>query len=137
VTSLYAYSLIPVLSVALLLCTSALLYGRSMLGLTFYCASIAVWSGALLMFAFPEVAGIAKHLAQTGAFVSASFIHVAYDFTQQRTYILVWLAYTVAAAITATGILWPGLLYAPSSLEAGPAFWPAMVLAVSAAVLPL
>ena len=92
-TSLYAYSLIPVLSVALLLFTSALLYARSMPGLTLYCAAIAIWSASLLMFAFPELTGIAKHFAQTGAFVSAAFIHAAYDFTHQRQYTLVWLAY--------------------------------------------
>lgn len=136
-TPLYAYSLIPVLSVSLLLSFSALLYGRSMLGLTVYCASISVWSGSLLLFALPEVTGIAKHLAQVGAFVSASFIHAAYDFTKQQNYTLVWLAYIAAAVITSTGLVWPGLLYAPASLEAGPAFWPTMGLAVSATALPL
>jgi len=136
-TPLYAYSLIPVLSVSLLLFFSALLYGRSMLGLTLYCASISVWSGSLLLFVLPEVTGVAKHLAQIGAFVSASFIHAAYDFTQQRNYTLVWLAYAAAAVITSTGLVWPGLLYSPASLEAGPAFWPAMGLAVGATALPL
>ncbi|NOT55428.1 MAG: sensor histidine kinase [Deltaproteobacteria bacterium] len=136
-TPLYAYSLIPVLSVALLLFFSVLLYGRSMRGLTVYCAAIAVWSGSLLLFALPEVTGVAKHLAQVGAFVSASFIHAAYDFTKQRDYTLVWLAYAAAVVITGTGLVWPGLLYAPASLQAGPAFWPAMGLAIGATALPL
>jgi signal transduction histidine kinase len=136
-TPLYAYSLIPVLSVSLLLFFSALLYGRSMLGLTVYCAAIAVWSGSLLLFALPEVTGIAKHLPQIGAFVSASFIHAAYDFTKQRNYTLVWLAYAVATVITSTGLVWPGLLYSPASLQAGSAFWPAMGLATGATALPL
>ena len=136
-TSLYAYSLIPVLSVSVLLFTSAVLYARSMPGLTLYCAAIAVWSAALLMFAFPELTGIAKHFAQTGAFVSAAFIHAAYDFTHQRQYLLVWFGYGVAAAITLVGVGWPGLLYSPATLAAGPAFWPTQILAIGATLLPL
>jgi hypothetical protein len=69
-TPLYAYSLIPVLSISLLLCTSSLLYGRSMLGLMLYCLAIAVWSGVLLMFAMPDIAYIAVPFAQVGAFRS-------------------------------------------------------------------
>jgi signal transduction histidine kinase len=136
-TPLYAYSLIPVLSISLLLCTSSLLYGRSMLGLTLYCLAIAVWSGVLLMFAMPDIAHIAVPFAQVGAFVSASFIHAAYDYTEQRRYTLVALAYAVATVITAVGILWPDLLYAPASLRAGPAFWPALGLGIGAVSLPL
>ncbi len=136
-TPLYAYSLLPVLSVSLLLFTSTLLYGRELRGLVAYFCSVAVWAASLLMFAFPQTSGVARHLAQVGAFVSASFIHVAYEFTAQKNLTMVWLAYGAAALITAAGVLWPGLLYDPGSLRVGPAFWPSMILAISAAVFPL
>jgi signal transduction histidine kinase len=138
VTPLYAYSLLPVLSVSLLLCFSLLVYaGRSMLGLMLYCGTVAVWTGALLLCVFPATAELGERLAPVGAFIVASFAHAAYDLTGQRHRLAVWLAYAVAAAITTVGFFVPGLLYSPATFRAGPAFWPAMGLALVAGSLPL
>lgn len=137
-TPLYAYSLLPILSVSLLLCFSLLIYaGRSMLGLMLYCGTVAVWTGALLLCVFPATAELGERLAPVGAFIVASFAHAAYDLTRQRHYLAVWLAYAVAAAITTVGFFVPGLLYSPVTFRAGPAFWPAMGLALVAGSLPL
>ncbi len=136
-TPLYVYSLIPVLSVSLLLFLSLLLYGRSLRGLTCYCGAVALWTAVLVSLAFPNGPEIGRRLAQVGAFVAAAFIHTAYDFTRQRNYAFVWFVYAVAAAITLLGVFWPGLLYAPTTLEPGPAYWPVNLLSVAAAAIPL
>ncbi|HTV22861.1 MAG TPA: HAMP domain-containing sensor histidine kinase [Polyangiaceae bacterium] len=137
-TPLYAYSLLPVLSVALLLCFSLLVYaGRSMLGLMLYCGTVAVWTGALLLCVFPATAELGERLAPIGAFIVASFAHAAYDLTAQRSYAAVWLAYAAAGVITTVGFFVPGLLYSPATFRAGPAFWPAMGLALVAGSVPL
>jgi signal transduction histidine kinase len=150
-TPLYAYSLVPVLSVALLLCFSTLLHARAARGLALYCLSIAVWSGTLLLTYFPALAWLGQRLAACGALVAATYVHAAYDFTRHeldaapaagllgqplgRT--LVWAAYAFAFCILAIGVAWPGLLYDPVSLAAGPLFWEAMLLAIAGATVPL
>ena len=137
-TPLYAYSLLPVLSVSLLLCFSLLVYaGRSMLGLMVYCGTVALWTTALLLCVFPTTAELGERLAPIGAFIVASFAHAAYDLTRQRSYLPVWLAYAIAALITIVGFFVPGLLYSPATFRAGPAFWPAMGLALVAGCVPL
>lgn len=142
--SLYVYSLIPVLSTAILLGTSAALYrrpraegARRQWGLTLYCLALGFWAGALWMAFIPATAHLGRLLAPSGAFAAAGFVHAAYDFTAQRRYGLVWLAYVVAVGFVVFGAVWPGLLYDPVSLTAGPIFWPSMGLTVAAAVLPL
>jgi signal transduction histidine kinase len=138
VTPLYAYSLLPVLSVSLLLCFSLLVYaGRSMLGLMLYCGTVAVWTVSLLLCVLPATAELGERLAPVGAFIVASYAHAAYDLTRQKRYAAVWLAYAIAAAITSVGFFVPGLLYSPTTFRAGPLFWPAMGLAFVAGSLPL
>jgi signal transduction histidine kinase len=134
---LFAYSLVPVLSVALLLCFTAALRGRNARGLALYCLATALWSGALLLLCIPRVAWLGERFAAIGAFIAAAYLHAAYDVTRQRSYRLVALAYSVAAAITLLGVLVPNVLYGPLAMKRGPLFWPAMVLAVSAATVPL
>lgn len=136
-TPLYAYSLIPVLCVALLLFFTAALRGQRARGLAAYCLATAGWSVSLLLTYFPETAPIGERLAAGGGFVVASYLHAAYDFTEQKSYGLVWFAYAVAAAITAAGALVPGLLYDPVDLSAGPFFWESMALAMIAASVPM
>jgi signal transduction histidine kinase len=136
-TPLYAYSLIPVLCVALLLFFTAALRGQRARGLAAYCLATAGWSASLLLTYFPETAPIGERLAAGGAFVVASYLHAAYDFTEQKSYGLVWFAYAVAAVITAAGALVPGLLYDPVDLSAGPFFWESMALAMIAASVPM
>jgi signal transduction histidine kinase len=136
-TELYAYCLIPVLSVSVLLGSSALLHGARARGLAAYCGSIALWSGMLLVTYVPEIAWIGRRGAACGALVAASFMHAAYEVSGQRDYRLVWFAYVVGAVITATGVFVPGLLYDPVSLRPGPMFWPSMALAVVAAGVPM
>lgn len=141
--TLYTYSLIAVLAVALLLFSTAALQSRTgdgrvpTVGLTLYCASVAFWSGTLFLNALPGYIGIAERLAQSGAFVVASFVHVAYDYSKQPHYRLVWLGYAAAVVITAVGIVDTGLLYSPGSYRAGPLFWPSMALAICASALPV
>jgi len=135
--SLYAYSLVPVLSVAFLLFFTAALRGRNARGLAIYCLSVGVWTGALLCISFPSLATLGERLAAIGCFTAAGFLHAAYDVTAQRSYKLVWLAYLVALVITLLGVLSPGLLYGPLAMKRGPLFWPAMALAVIAATVPL
>ncbi len=136
-SGLFAYSLVPVLAVSLLLFFTAALRGRNALGLTLYCLSVAIWSGTLLLASLPATAAFGTRLLAVGAFVAAGFIHTAYDLTKQRSYALVVLAYSVAAIITFTGAIRPGVLYTTTSLAPGPLFWPAMVLAVGAATIPV
>ncbi len=136
-TPLYAYSLIPVLCVALLLFFTAALRGRRARGLAAYCLATAGWSATLLLTYFPETAGLGQRLAASGTFVVASYLHAAFDFTEQRSYGLVWFAYAVAVAIAAAGAFVPGLLYDPVDLSAGPFFWESMALAMIAASVPM
>jgi signal transduction histidine kinase len=136
-TPLYAYSLIPVLCVALLLFFTAALRGRRARGLAAYCLATAGWSATLLLTYFPSTAWLGQALAASGGFVVASYLHAAYDFTDQTSYGLVWFAYAVAVALTLAGALFPGLLYDPVDLSAGPFFWESMALAMIAASVPL
>lgn len=135
-TLLYAYCLLPVLSVALLLFFTVVLRNRTMWGLAAYSGSIALWSANLLLTFIPAVAPLALRTAAVGAFVAAGFLHAAFDFTDQKDYRLVWLAYLIATVITALGAVSPGMLYDPVSLSAGPLFWPSMLLAVMTATVP-
>lgn len=137
VPPLYAYSLLPVLAVALLHFFTTVLRGERARGLTLYCLAVAVWCGALLLTSMPLTAQLGRHLAASGTFVAAAYLHVAWDVSGQKDYRLVWLAYVVAAGLTITGAVQPGFLYDPLTLRGGAMFWPAMALAVAAFALPL
>ncbi|HEY8211233.1 MAG TPA: HAMP domain-containing sensor histidine kinase [Myxococcaceae bacterium] len=134
---LYAYSLVPVLSVAFLLFFTAALRGRNARGLAIYCLSVGVWTAALLSISFPKTVVLGERLAAIGAFTAAGYLHAAYDVTAQRSHRLVWLAYLAALVLTLLGVLSPGLLYGPLAMQRGPLFWPAMTMAVVAATIPL
>lgn len=137
-STLYAYSLMPVVAVSLLLFFTVLLRQRGSWGLAAYCGAIAAWSSNLVL-AFSPSAGASEFglkMSAVGAFIVAAFLHAAYDLTEQRRYELLWIAYGAAAVITVAGFAIPGLLYDPTSLAAGPLFWPAMALAVSATAVP-
>jgi signal transduction histidine kinase len=134
---LFAYSLVPVLSVALLLCFTTALRGRNARGLALYCLATALWSGALLMLCIPRTAWLGERFVTIGAFISATYLHAAYDVTRQRSYRLVALAYVVAVAVMGLGLFIPNILYGRTSLGRGPLFWPSMALAVAAAAVPL
>ena len=134
---LYAYSLLPVIAVALLLFFTAALRGENARGLSLYCLSVAVWSGALLMLTSQRTAELGMRFAALGTFTAATYLHAAWDATRQRSYALVWLAYAVAAVISVAGAVFPDLLHQPGGLGMGRMFWPAMALAVGAASLPL
>lgn len=136
-TTLYAYSLIPVICVSLLLFFTAALRGRRAWGLAAYCLATAGWSATLLLTYFPRVAWLGQYLAASGTFVVASYLHAAYDFTDQKSYRLVWFAYGVAVVLTAAGAIFPGMLYDPVDLSAGPLFWESMALAMVAASVPM
>lgn len=135
--SLYAYSLVPVLSVAVLLFLTAARRGRSAYGLAAFSLSVAAWSGTLFAIQFPQLAAVSERFAAVGAFIAAGYLHAAYSVTDQKDYRLLWFAYVTAAIITAAGALSPGLLYGPRAMVAGPLFWPSMALSVTAAVVPL
>ncbi|HLL04817.1 MAG TPA: HAMP domain-containing sensor histidine kinase [Myxococcaceae bacterium] len=134
---LFAYSLVPVLSVALLLCFTAALRAREARGLALYCLTVAMWSGALLMLCLPRTAWLGERLVSLGTFTAAGFLHAAYNVTKQRSYGLVVFAYLVALGLTVLGAVEPNVLYGPLAMTRGPLFWPAMVLAVVAATVPL
>src|SRR5262245_26428011 len=134
---LYPYSLLPVLSVGTLLFFTAVRRGRRALGLTMYCLSIVLWSGMLALIWFPSLAIVGERFAAIGSLIAAPFLHAAYDVMRQRSYRLVWLAYASAVVLTLAGVLRAGLLYGPMAMTRGPLFWPAMGLAMMAAVIPL
>lgn len=134
---LFAYSLLPVLAVALLLFFTAVLRGRGARGLAAYCLAVALWSAMQLLICIPETARVGQRLAAIGGFIAAGYLHAAYDVSRQRSYGLVYLAYGIAVGITLVGVAIPGALYDPLTLRAGPFFWPGMVLAVFAATIPL
>ena len=135
-TPLYGYSLVPVLSVALLLFFTTARRGRGALGLALYCLSVACWCFTLILCLFPRTAPVGQRLAASGTFCCASYLHAAYDATGQRSYGLVVLSYLGALFLTLLGALMPGLLYSPVTLRAGPMFWPGMALAVVAVAVP-
>ena len=134
---LYTLSIFPVLAVSLLLFFSSVLRGRDARGLGAYCLAIAAWSGALLLSLLPSTAQVGQKLVATGGFVVAAYLHAAYDLTARRRFGLVWLAYAVAAAIALLHLVWPGQLHDPATMRAGPLFWPAMVAAGAASLLPV
>jgi signal transduction histidine kinase len=135
--ALFAYSLVPVLSVAFLLCFTAALRGRNALGLALYCLSVGVWAATLLLIYIPETAPVSRRLAALGAFTAAGYLHAAYDVAEQRSYRLVIFAYVMALGVTLLGALFPGVLYDPLTLQRGVLFWPAMAVAVGAAGVPM
>jgi signal transduction histidine kinase len=136
--TLYAYSLLPVLSVALLLFFTALRHGRGARGLAAYCLSVAMWTTMLLLIWMPSsLAYLGERFAAIGAFIAASYLHAAYEITHQTKFALVYFAYAVASVITAMGVIWPGVVYGPGAMTPGPLFWPTMMLAVAAATVPL
>ena len=134
---LYAYSLLPVIAVGLLLCFTAMLRGRGARGLAVYCLSVAAWCGALLLVCYPRTAALGQRLAAVGAFTAAGYLHAAYDMTRQRSYRFVWLAYAAAVGVAALGAAFPTMLHQRGGLGMGPLFWPTMALAIAAAVVPL
>src|SRR5688572_20815888 len=134
---LYPYSLLPVLSVGTLLFFTAVRQGKRALGLTMYCLSIMLWSGMLALIWIPDFAIIGERFAAIGSLIAATYLHAAYDVMRQRSYRLVWFAYACAIVLTLAGVLRPGLLYGPMAQTRGPLFWPAMGLAVMAALVPL
>ncbi len=138
-TALYAYSLVPVVAISLLLFFTVALRQKSSRGLAAYCLATAVWSSQLLISLSdtPLLSELGVRLAASGAFVVAGYLHAAYDLTAQKNYGLVIFAYVVAAVITGLGAFTPGLLYDPANLSAGPLFWHTMVLAVVAAAVPM
>ncbi len=138
-TELYAYSLLPVVAISLLLFFTVALRQRGPWGMAAYCGAIAVWSLSLLASFSPSEAmtEFGLRFSAVGAFVVAGYLHAAYDLTDQHDYRLVWFAYAVAAVISLAGTAFPGLLYDPVSLAAGPLFWPSMGLAVVASSVPL
>lgn len=135
--SLYAYSLVPVLSVAVLLFLTAIRRGRRAFGLAAFALAVAAWSLSLFTIWVPSLFYLGERFAAVGAFIAAGYLHAAYAVTHQRSYRLVGFAYVVAVVITAGGILYPGLLYGPRAMVRGPLFWPSMALAIVAAIVPL
>lgn len=136
-TPLYAYSLIPVISVSLLVFFTAALRTDKNWGLAAYSGFTSVWASLLLMTYFPGLESIGSRGAAVGALVAASYLHAAYEQTEQSNYLLVWLAYGTGACISAAGAVFPGLLYDPATLTAGPFFWESMFLACFAATIPM
>jgi signal transduction histidine kinase len=134
---LYAYSLLPVAAVALLLFFTLVLRVRDHRGLAAYCGSVFIWAAFLLLSYFPALSEFGSRAAAVGSFVAASYVHAAYDFTDRVRSWLVWLAYGVATTLTVVGFFVPGLLYDPVTLSAGPFFWPGMGLAILSATIPL
>lgn len=136
-TPLYAFSLVPVMCVALLLFFTVIARPRLGFGIASFAATIAAWTLSLLLTFFEPLAPIGQRFAACGAFVVAGYLHLAWDYTSQKNYVVVWLTYLGAAACTAAGAIFPGLLYDPVSLTAGSMFWPAMGLAIIGASLPM
>jgi signal transduction histidine kinase len=134
---LYPYSLLPVLSVATLLFFTSVRQGRRALGLALYCLSIMLWSGMLALIWIPSLALIGERFAAIGSLISATYLHAAYDVMRLRSHRLVWFAYACAVMLTLAGVFSPGLLYGPMAQTRGPFFWPAMGLAIMAAMVPL
>ena len=136
IRSLYAYSLVPVLAVALLLFFTAALRTRGSRGLAAYCLAVAVWCSTLLGVFSSVTAPWAERLVASGAFIVAGYLHVAYDVIGAKDRRLVVFAYVVAAVMTAASAFFPGVVYNPVTLEAGPMFWPTMALAIIANAVP-
>lgn len=134
--SLYAASLVPILAFALYLFFSATLRGKNARVLALYCLAVVAWCAALLLVFGPATSALAQRFVVIGSFMVASFLHVAYQVIGARDLRLVWLAYAVAAGITALSAAFPGRIYDPLSLQAGPMFWPTMVLAIAANAFP-
>ena len=140
--TLYFYSLIPVLSIALLLCFSMALRGGrqeegSLVGLTLLFGSIALWCAALMACFLEDWVWLGQRFAACGTLIVASFHHTVWDLTGQPRRWVTTLAYVLALGILGFGVFSPGMLYDPTTLTAGPFFWQGMALAVGATALPL
>src|SRR5262249_58050407 len=99
-SALYAYSVLPVLAVALLLAFTALRGDRRAPGLAMYCLAVAAWCVSLLLCAMPRVVSIGQRLAAVGAFGCAGYLHAAYDATSQPRHRLGSVGYASAFAVT-------------------------------------
>lgn len=126
IDALYAYSLVPVAAVSLLLGFTVALHGGGR-GLLVFCLSLGFWAGTLLFGLVPATAEVAQRLATCGGFVLVGFLHAAWDVTGQRRWGIVWLGYLVAALITVANAVWPGLLYDPVTMARGPWFVHGMI----------
>ncbi|MBN1609538.1 MAG: sensor histidine kinase [Polyangiaceae bacterium] len=136
-SELSLFSLILVVSLALLLCFSALLHGKNARGLAVCCGAVALWAGAVALSSWPASARFGGRLMTAGGFVVAAYLHAAYNLTGQRRYALVWLAYGSAAALVLLHAIWPGLLYDHAAQRGGPLFWPSMGVAALVGVAPV
>lgn len=142
---LYAYSLLPVIAVALLLFFTAALRGRNTRGLALYCLSVALWCIGLLLLFVPRTAELGARMTAIGAFTAPGFLHAAYDVTEQKQYGLVYFAYVAAALISIVGFAYPGLIQPRDALGysqvafagSGRGFGAAMALAICAGTVPL
>ncbi len=134
--ALYAYSLLPVLALALLLFFTTALRTRGSRGLAAYCLSVAVWCATLLAVFSDDTAAWAERLVAVGAFIVAGYLHVAYDVIGARDRRLVVFAYAVAVVVTTVSALLPGVVYNPVTLEAGALFWPTMALGIVSQAFP-
>src|SRR5256885_10661037 len=112
---LYAYSLLPVLAVSLLLFFTAALRGRNTRGLALYCLSVALWCIGLLLLFVPSTADLGARMTAIGAFTAPGFLHAAFDVTEQKQYRLVYFAYAAAAGISIVGFAYPRLLHPPGA----------------------
>ena len=134
---LHAYSLAPVVAVALLLFFSAVLHGRKASGLAAYCAGVAVWAGALILSSLPATSSVGQRLFAAGGFVVAGYLHSAHEVLDERRRSLVWASYAVACVTFGIQLVHPGWLVDPVQKHAGPLFWPSMALALIAAAAPI
>ncbi len=134
----FVASLIPTLSVALLLLGTTLRRAPSSRGLAALSAAVALWCIVLGLCSLDEgpARTLGGHLAASGAFIAATFLHAAWELTGGKSRGLVRFGYGIAAALTVLGALAPGVAYDPRDLSRGPLFWPTMALAVVAAVVP-
>lgn len=126
IDALYAYSLVPIAAVALLLGFTVAVHGGSR-GLLVFCLSLAVWAGSMLFGVVPATAPIAQRLATCGGFVLVGFLHAAWELTDQQRWGIVWLGYGVAGSATLANAIWPGLLYDPVAMARGPFFLHGMI----------
>lgn len=135
----YTYSLLPVMSVALLLCFEFAFRSGRVRTMALYCASIAIWASILFASQVPHLAYIQIQLSAFGCLVSATYVHAMFDLMEwkgirRRT---IWIAYLSAMAITLLTSLTRDTIGDQFSLQSGPWSLPAMALAGLLLLLPL
>lgn len=133
---LYTYSLVPVISIALLLALESLFSGRKIKGMALYCLAVACWAGILFLSQLPGWQHLQVRFCAFGVVVSAAHVHGMFDLMEWEGRLIVLFGYGVSLSLLIGSVCMPALLSHELALRSGPWSLPAMAVAGLMAMLP-